>query len=82
MKIKDDRLNLLVRMIAVARALGDPSEPGDPNPEYTRGQAELIVDTLDLSMDPGKEAVMAAIWGRPLAVTVVTRRDGEFGVTV
>lgn len=45
-------------LIEQARALHDP---GAPATEYTRGQAELIVDAAGLSMDEHRDEVVRLI---------------------
>jgi hypothetical protein len=49
---------ILGALIATAR---DLNEPGEPNNEYARGQAELIVDACGLEMDGAREHVQDCI---------------------
>lgn len=60
----------LVGMLGVARSLNEPDEP---NNEYVRGQAEMIIDTIGWIQDD-KEDVIAAILGAPLDITIVEPR--------
>lgn len=55
-------LNLMVEtvgdLIGTARGLCDGCPPVS---EYVRGQAELICELLGISMEPGRDLVVAAI---------------------
>ncbi len=62
-ELAGDQLALLAGMLATARSLND-GDPAYANAEYVRGQAELIIDTVEgLGMDQDKDGLIAAIAG-------------------
>lgn len=46
---------------AIDAAKGLKPEAGETNTEYTRGQAELIVDMFGLSMDDHRDVIITLI---------------------
>lgn len=51
-------MTLLLALIETAR---DLHEPGEPAGEYSRGQAELIIDAMGLDQDSYKELMIKVI---------------------